>query len=84
MNYDKALVAGKLRRWETYLNNYVGSRPGLIPLHIQYDILHSNLSLRYANEYHIILSMTKQFFFPQITYQKIQTNCSTEPRITNR
>jgi hypothetical protein len=22
MNYDKALVAGKLRRWETYLNNY--------------------------------------------------------------
>ena len=22
MRYDKALVAGKLRRWETYLNNY--------------------------------------------------------------
>lgn len=22
MGYDKALVAGKLRRWETYLNNY--------------------------------------------------------------
>ena len=22
MNYDKSLVAGKLRRWETYLNNY--------------------------------------------------------------
>ena len=22
MNYDKALVAGKLRRWETYLNHY--------------------------------------------------------------
>lgn len=22
MSYDKALVAGKLRRWETYLNNY--------------------------------------------------------------
>ena len=22
MNYDKALVAAKLRRWETYLNNY--------------------------------------------------------------
>ena len=22
MNYDKPLVAGKLRRWETYLNNY--------------------------------------------------------------
>ena len=22
MKYDKALVAGKLRRWETYLNNY--------------------------------------------------------------
>ena len=22
MNYDKALVAGKLRRWETYLNNF--------------------------------------------------------------
>ncbi len=22
MNYEKALVAGKLRRWETYLNNY--------------------------------------------------------------
>lgn len=22
MHYDKALVAGKLRRWETYLNNY--------------------------------------------------------------
>ena len=22
MAYDKALIAGKLRRWETYLNNY--------------------------------------------------------------
>ena len=22
MNYDKSLVAGKLRRWETYLNNF--------------------------------------------------------------